>query len=186
MTNIYSWNNGYDVATLLIACIVVAGVRVLKKTLLKNHLQNPFLPYLPFVLGVIVYAVYYCILALTLNGFLTHAQTVVREGVTVGCFSTVISSFLDKLTGETGLSGRALIVRSLLQGFVPDGQIEACAVRVAGCFDGGYGEEEQTAAARAIGEALASGGEECETEDTLALARLIAMTLQKTEKSAKT
>lgn len=132
------------------------------------------------MLGVAAYAAYYCVLALTLDGFLSHAEAVLKEGVTVGCFSTVISSFLDKLTGATKLSGQALIVRSLLQGFLPEKAVEECAKKVALCFSSGYGAAELSAAEKAVGETLTAAGEEAVAEDVASLVRLIAVTLKKT------
>lgn len=186
MTNTYFLNafDGYGVGTLLVACLVVAGVWGLKKTLLKDHLQSPFMPYLPFVLGVAVYAVYYCILSLTLNGFLTHVEVVVKDGFTVGCLSTIVSSSLDRITGKTHLAGKALFVRTLLQGFVPDSLLDGTAQKVADCFtadqNSGMGASNaQTEVCAILNEALSSSGSDASYEDVSALARLIEATLRK-------
>ncbi len=182
MTDSYFLNvlSGYDVGTWLVACVVVAGVYLLKRTVLKNHLHNPIVPYLPFLLGMAAYAVYYCVLCLTLNGFLSHMEVVLSNGFTVGALSALVCSLIEKVTGKTKLGGKSLVVRTLIQGFVPDGKLDEAAKRIADSLSAEGSEEDVSRVQEVLTEIMAEADPRTAEEDIRALSGLIVATLKRT------
>ena len=172
---------GYAPGTVLVACVVVACVRLLKKTVLKNYLKNPLIGFLPFALGVVVYAVYYCVVKLSFDVFLGEAWYVIQNGFAVGCLATVLSALLDKLCGKTKLSGKALIVRPLLENVAPAQALDALAEEVAACISDDCSQEDEERVFSLLREKLCdeSGGS-ADADELRALAKLIVATVGKT------
>lgn len=189
VTNFFN-NFGVDIGCLLVACVIVAIVSLLKSTILKNHAQSPFLTFLPFLLGILLYAGYYGVLRIFMsgNGLLVTLDGILQQGFTSGCFATVISAFVDKCFGKTTLGGRALVVRKLLEGFVEEGKLDQTAKRIASTLPDDLTESD-TVEANAVKKVTTvlmdyqknrTDGMESSSMEMEVLARLIVATLQKT------
>lgn len=170
---------GYAPGTLLVACVVVACVRLLKKTVLKNYLKNPLIAFLPFVLGVAVYAIYYCIVALSFDVFWEEIGKAVGQGFAVGCLSTALSALIDKHIGKTALSGKAGIVRQLLEGIAPAETLDELAQRTADNISEG-GEEDEERVFSLLSESLNGESETFSSAELRVLAKLIVAAVTKT------
>lgn len=134
---------GYAPGTVLIACLVAVCVRILKRTVLKKRPESPLAAFLPFVLGVFFYVVYYFVLALSFDVFLETAGRAVGQGFTVGCLATLLSALTDKyFGGKTSFTEKELVVRRLLEGVFPEAETDDEARRVASLIQNG-GEEEK-------------------------------------------
>lgn len=172
---------GYAPGTVLVACVVVACVWLLKKTVLKNYLKNPLVAFLPFALGVVAYAVYYCIVKLSFEVFLGEAWYVIQNGFAVGCLATVLSALLDKLCGKTKLSGKALVVRPLLADVAPAQELDALAEAVADCISVDCSQEDEEKVFSLLCEKLYGESDlPPDTDNLRALAKLIVATVDKT------
>lgn len=172
---------GYAPGTVLVACVVAACVELLKRTVLKKYVNNPLVSFLPFILGVAVYAAYYCIVKLSFEVFLEETWGVIRNGFAVGCLATLLSALVDKACGKTKLSGKALVVRELLEGTVPSDKLDSLAEQVAQLVSADGTEEDEEKVFSALREALSStDGKARSSEELYALAKLIVATVNKT------
>ena len=169
----------YAPGTVLVAFVVTAGVYFLKQTKLKKYAANIWIKLLPFVLSVIVYAVYYCLSKMTLDCFLNETSIIVQQGFTAGCLATIISALLDKIIGKSELSGKALLTRKLLEGFIADDDLESMAQRVADVISSSYSEEDVTLVCAVLADYKKSKGETAE-EEILLLSKLIVSVLKRT------
>lgn len=180
MTDSYFLNSlgGYAPEMLFVSCAVSFGCYFLKKTLLKKYQNAPVVTLLPFILGIVFYALYDCIVHLTLQGFLSEAGVVVQNGFTTGALSAVVTSLLDKLFGKTKLTGKALLIRTLLQGFVPNELLDDLAEKIA---DGLSASDDldETAVEKVLLESFPTEQKPSE-EEIKALARLLIFTLKQT------
>lgn len=115
---------GADV--LALGALVYGLTFLLKNTLLKKA-PKKYVTFVPFLLGVALYAVFALLVDFSAAPLLRQAQTVVQKGISAGCAATVIHVIYEQFIRgasptETGIKEEC--VHKLLQGFtekIPEG-----------------------------------------------------------------
>ena len=126
-----SYLRQFNADVLLIGAAVWALTAVLKRTLLKN-VKRKYMTFVPFVLGILLYAAF---TALT-GGFdagVSALAPMFAQGVACGSLATVIHVVYEQfLRGNGGLSLKAQCVKALLAdcGEIADADAEAIAAAV--------------------------------------------------------
>ena len=126
-----SYLRQFNADVLLIGAAVWALTAVLKRTLLKN-VKRKYMTFVPFVLGILLYAAF---TALT-GGFdagVSALAPMFAKGVACGSLATVIHVVYEQfLRGNGGLSLKAQCVKALLAdcGEIADADAEAIAAAV--------------------------------------------------------
>lgn len=164
---------GFD--TLLVSLIVVFIVWLLKKTVLKNHLDLPVIPFLPFIFGVICFLLLQCVLHPSADFLLNNLRFIVESGFTAGCLATWCNAVLARLFAKKRLPDKAALVRELLSFPATEEELNALAVRVANCVSQEYSDEDVL---RVFGELIAFEGENASESGAAVLAELIVKTLK--------
>jgi hypothetical protein len=183
VTDIYFFNSSggsYAAETMLVAGAVTLCVLILKNTLLKKFAKNSIITWLTFFFGVVVYAVYECITQQSFSILWTDSAVILQEGVSAGCFATVIGAAIDNWTGKSSLTGNAAIIRKLIEGFVDEEDLEDVALALADDISADYSDEDVQAVKQVLSDyKLQKENRSAETEAEL-LARLIIETLKRT------
>ena len=106
----------YSADVLLIAFGVTLLTSLLKKTVLKN-VSNKLYVFLPFLVGLIVFAVYRALVTLSAAPFTTELFKTLEGGFATGCAATLYYVFFEQfIRGKTGVSP----LSPLLEGIVPE------------------------------------------------------------------
>lgn len=119
---------GLDI-TLLGAATAVA-VAILKRTVFKNANKKLF-AFLPFISGALVYAAYYAAVNSGFENISGDYGCIVVRGFTVGAVSTLIFALYEQFVqNKNGLSAAETVVKSLIEGYVPQGESERIAKEI--------------------------------------------------------
>ncbi len=176
----------------LVALAVAVGVRILKRTLLKDKGGALLTALLPFALGIALFALLQGALCLFREYLEEDALDIVARGFAAGCLSTLFSAFLSRFKGGKALSVKESAVRELLTGLASGDALDALAVEVAACVSEEYSDEDVQRVEEALkayaagtsgegtGDAETEGGTEEPPSDgeLAALAQLIVQTLR--------
>jgi hypothetical protein len=184
LTDIYFFNSlgGYSYAagTMLVAGVVAFFVFILRKTLLKKYAKNSLMTWLTFFLGVVLYAVYDCITERSLERLWEDSGMILQEGISSGCFATMIDAFIDNLLGKSDLTGNAAIIRKLIEGFVEEDDLDGVAKEIAEAVSAEYSDEDVQKVKKILSDyKQEKENRSAETEAEL-LARLILESLKRT------
>lgn len=171
---------GWDV--LLLAGGVTLLTSLLKKTVLKNAPKKLFV-FLPFALGIVLYAIYRALVTLSAEPFTTGLAATVEGGFACGCAATLYyvvyeQFFRKRPTPDTGAAddadtdmGEAIPpVAPLLEGFVPEETRHAVARSLTEGARGKTGDALRTF----VRETLFSAAPAATEAELLALTELVA------------
>lgn len=114
----------YSLPTIIIA-IVVALINILIRAIFKDKLSLVIKNYLPFILSV---PLYFAFDMITKKAFVFSSDAF-YAGILSGSLSTIIKTAIDRISqGKTiGLSATALLIESLLKGFIDEKSLTATA-----------------------------------------------------------
>ena len=115
---------GADV--LLLALGVTLLTSLLKKTVMKNCNKKAFV-FLPFVIGIIVYAVYAALVTLSANPFTKDLWTTIEKGISCGLAATLYYVLYEQFIRTPKSTKNADPLCVLLEGIVPDEAIQEAA-----------------------------------------------------------
>ena len=108
----------YSADVLFLALGVTLLTSLLKKTVLKNVSKKLYV-FFPFVIGLIVFAVFRALVTLSPAPFTTELFSTLEGGFATGCASTLYYVFYEQfIRGKTGVSP----LLPLLEGIVPEGR----------------------------------------------------------------
>ncbi len=153
----------YGVDVLLLALGVTLVCSLLKKTVLKN-IPKKALVFLPFLLGLVFFAVYRAIVTLSASPFTTQLGETFEGGFACGCASTLYYVVYEQFIRGKNVNP----VYPLLEGFVPERKRKEAADALYALAD--KTEEELPALVR---ETLAHYCETPTEEEMLALCALV-------------
>lgn len=133
---------GADIALLSAAtCIAFA---VLKRTLLKKC-PKKLMTFMPFVLGIAIYAFYAAVSNVGLDYVAHEIYYICERGFTVGSLSTAIYVWYEQLAGKGGgLTARESVVYALIAAYVPTEEAENAAKLIAEAFESDEQPEART------------------------------------------
>lgn len=163
---------GLDVIMLAVLdCIVV---QVCKKTLLKKC-DNKIYTFLPFLFGVLFYAVYACIRYLSFAYVITHYVSIIEHGFSVGALSTLSYVWYEQfIRGKRVKSTTESVIATLIEGYVPSEAVEEIAAQIATAINKDVTGDGAKKTAEIL---LKSGIETVSEKDVKLLAKLIIETL---------
>lgn len=120
---------GLDIAVFsAVTCMVV---QLLKKTALKRC-QRKVITFLPFIVGVILYAVYASVCKLDAAYVLTNYVDVLEHGFSVGSLATLVYVGYEQFIRSSGVPSRAEgVIATLIEGYVPTDEVETVAREIA-------------------------------------------------------
>ena len=171
---------GWDV--LLLAGGVSLLTTLLKKTVLK-HVSGKVYVFIPFALGILLFAAYRALATLSAEPFTTGIAATLEGGFACGCAATLYYAVYKQFFGQ-GADGsaqkRSAPVAPLLEGFVPDEALDATAEALLTGAAGKTGEALRAFVLETL-RAAAPAATEAETE---ALAALVANFLAVLQKAA--
>jgi hypothetical protein len=184
LTDIYFFNStgGYSYAagTMLVASVVAVCVFIFKKTLLKKYAKSSLMTWLTFFLGVLFYAVYDCITERSWQVLWENFGVVLQEGISSGCFATMIDALIDNLLGQSDLTGNAAIIRKLIEGFVDEDDLDTQAKTIADTVSAEYSDEDIAKVKKILSDYKQEKENRSAEIEAELLARLIVETLKRT------
>ena len=107
----------YNADVLLIALGVTLLTSLLKKTVMKKVSRKLYV-FLPFVVGLIAFAVYRALVTLSAAPFTTELLKTLEGGFATGCAATLYYVFYEQLIRGKATTFSPLL--PLLEGIVPD------------------------------------------------------------------
>lgn len=120
---------GIDVMLLAAGCALLT--QLLKKTIFKRA-QKKVVTFLPFVIGIILYAAYAAIRNLSFVYLLCEYTTVLEHGISVGAVATMYYVMYEQFIREkSSLSETESVIATLIEGYVPSEKLEEAAKQVA-------------------------------------------------------
>lgn len=161
---------GIDVIVLSIICTILT--QVLKSTLLKKF-KRKLMTFLPFVLGIIIFASYAALKNLSFVYLLENYVYVLEHGISVGAVATFLYVFYEQFVREEHSTESEKIIATLIEGYVPSENVQKAAKEIASAIERdvlGNGATRAT-------EILKSFGEDLSENDIVLLSRLILETL---------
>lgn len=162
---------GFDLAALsAVTCVVV---QILKLTALKRCTRK-VLTFLPFVIGVALYAIYISARQTDVAYVLTNCVDVLEHGFAVGSLSTLIYVCYEQFIREKDPTSRTEgVITTLIEGYVPTNEVERIAKQIALAI-----EKDVTGdGAKKTADILAESAEQMSERDVQLLAKLIIETL---------
>ncbi|MGN0804481.1 MAG: hypothetical protein ACI4MS_03765 [Candidatus Coproplasma sp.] len=164
----------YGLDVILLAGATCVIVQVLKKTLLKKCNKKLF-TFLPFLFGVLFYAIYACVRNLSFTYLINEYVSILEHGFSVGALSTLIYVWYEQFLREKTVGGTTEnVIATLIEGYVPSDEIETVAKQIASAIEKdvtGNGAE------KTANILLANGEEGISEKDVKLLAKLIIETL---------
>ena len=115
---------GADV--LLLALGVAFLTSLLKKTVMKNCSKKAFL-FLPFAIGILVYAVYLSLVTLSAAPFYKDLLLTVEKGISCGLAANLYYVLYEQFFCASKSTSPQALLCSLLDGIVPDDKKEEAA-----------------------------------------------------------
>lgn len=163
---------GFDITALAaVTCIIV---QVLKLTALKKC-KKKVITFLPFVIGVILYAVYVSICKMSAVYVFENIAEVLECGFAIGSLSTVLYVGYEQLIREkTYSSGMEGVISTLIEGYVPSDAVESVAKQIANAIEK---DVEGNGAKKAAEILVQSADGNVSEKDIALLAKLIIDTL---------
>lgn len=162
---------GVDVAVL--AAVTCALTQVLKTTVLKNA-QKKLYTFLPYILGVALYAAYAAVTRLDISFLAKNFALVLSKGVSAGALATVIYSAYCSLKKGGGTS-KEEVIADMLCGYVPEGQEAEAAAKIAALPE----EEDIGLRANQIADIILGYAQNIPRGESEVLARLIIKTVSR-------
>lgn len=163
---------GFDVV--LLAFLTALTVQLFKATFLKRVKRKLF-TFLPFILGVFYYAVYVAVKNLSLAYLLDEYLSVLEHGVSVGAVATLLYVVYEQFVREKETSSPTEgIISTLVEGYVPDGNVEEVAKLIAEAIER---DVTGSGAERAFEILKENSGEDVTERDIKLLSKLIIETL---------
>lgn len=163
---------GFDIAALsAITCVIV---QVLKLTALKSC-NKKIVTFLPFVIGVLLYAIYASISELSAVYVFENVAEVLERGFAIGALSTVVYVGYEQFVREkTYASGTESVIATLIEGYVPAEAVEEAAKEIALAIE----KDVEGEGAKRAAEILTQRADGAVSEQDIALlAKLIIQTL---------
>jgi hypothetical protein len=108
---------GADVVALSI--VTSAITQLLKVTILKKA-DKKFITFVPFIVGTVVYAIYYMLVNLSFACIVTDLSLILEKGVTCGTLATVVYIIYEQFGkgGGSGGTGVEKLIESLIEAYV--------------------------------------------------------------------
>ncbi len=120
----------YGVDVVLLAAATSVLTQILKNTLLKNA-PNKLYTLLPFILGVIVYAVYTAISRVSFYYVFINFVSVLEQGIKTGGVATVVYIVYEQFVrGKTSLALSENALKALIADFVAEGAADAAVAEI--------------------------------------------------------
>lgn len=121
----------YGLDVFALAAATCGIVQILKLTLFKNC-QKKALTLLPFLVGTLLYAGYAALINLSFKYLLDNYVGVLEHGFSVGALSTLIYVWYEQFMRKKNKTGAtASVIATLIDGYVPSGEIETVAEKIA-------------------------------------------------------
>lgn len=172
MTEIIDMVTFYGLDVALLAAVTCAAVQLLKNCVLKNC-NKKILTFLPFLLGILLYAALFAAENADFFAPFRSLTEVAERGFSVGALSTVIYVCYEQFIRGSNASAAESIVATLIGGYVSDESLESAAKEIAEAV-----AEDAAAAVERAAEILSSHAEGRLTErEAQLLAGLIVGTL---------
>lgn len=164
----------YGMDVVLLAILTTVLVQISKKTIFKK-IQKKILTFLPFVIGIALYAIYMGVYQKSFWYVATNYVDIVEHGFSVGTVSTLTYVMYEQfIRNKSEVSTTESIVAALIEGYVPTNQMEDAAKQIAEAVSR---DVTGNGAAR-ISEILTANADEGITErDITLLSKLIIETL---------
>lgn len=120
----------YGVDVVVLAIATAALTQLLKTTLLKKA-PNKVYTFIPFLIGVILYAIYAAISRVSFCYIAENAAYILEQGIKVGAAATVIYVLYEQFVrGKVCASVPENAVAEIIQGYVAEGYEAAAAAEI--------------------------------------------------------
>ncbi len=164
----------YGLDVLLLAVATCIFTQLLKKTLFKNS-QKKVITFLPFIVGLLLYAAYFALYNLSFKILLEKYVTVLEHGFSVGALSTVIYVWYEQfIRGKQKTSASQGVIATLIEGYVPSDAVETVAKSICEAIEKDVTGDGAQKAAEIL---LEQGGDGINESNAKMLAKLIIETL---------
>lgn len=121
----------YGVDVILLAAATAALTQVLKITLLKRA-KKKIVTFLPFAIGVILYAAYAAVKNLSFFYLLDEYVGVLEHGISVGAVATLYYVLYEQfIRDKSDLSTSESVIATLIAGYIPEERVEEAAKAIA-------------------------------------------------------
>lgn len=158
---------GADVA--LLSAVTAVLTQALKLTALKK-LAKRYLAFLPFIIGVLLYAVYTAAVNLSVSA-LADVANVLTRGISVGSGATFLYVMYEQFVRGKGSSGTESVVAAMIEGYVPSDKLDEAAKALV------FAISEESAAERAEEVLAAYSDGDIPRAQLTVLARLLVRTI---------
>ena len=164
----------YGIDVIVLAAATALITQVIKLTLFRRA-QKKTVTFLPFLIGALLYAAYAAVRNLSVIYVIENYIDVLEHGVSVGATATLYYVMYEQFVREKdGLSTTEKVITTLIEGYVPDENVELAAKAVAEAIERDVTGNGAVRAEQILAEY--SGGQASE-KDVKLLARLIIETL---------
>lgn len=164
----------YGIDVILLAVATAVCTQIVKKLLFKKA-QKKMLTFLPFIFGIIFYAVYAAVSKLSLLYVFENYVSVIEHGISVGAVATLFYVLYEQFVREkSSLSATERVISTLIEGYVPTDSLQEAAKAVAEAI-----ARDVTGNGAKRAEEIIAGysGEEVSERDICLLSKLIIETL---------
>lgn len=162
----------YGIDVILLAAATAALTQVLKITLFRRA-KKKIVTFLPFALGIFLYACYAAVRNLSFFYLIDEYVSVLEHGISVGAVATLYYVLYEQFIREkNNLSASENVIATLIEGYVPADGVEEAAKAIAEAI-----ERDVTGGGAKRAEEILSGFAETDEADVKLLSKLIIETL---------
>ena len=121
----------YGIDISLLALLTTLLTQLIKKTIFKRA-QKKIVTFLPFILGILFYAVYAGVRNLSFCYLLNEYVSILEHGISVGAIATLYYIMYEQFVRvKSNLSETEKVISTLIDGFVPTEATEKAAKEIA-------------------------------------------------------